>query len=105
MDKPDAQAVAKLLRKFGQRSSLRGGNPYRAKAYARAADSLAALALPLDQLIAENRLQEIPGVGAATSSPSSITPARIQALKQCARKSLPACLKCFPCRACGRTRC
>jgi DNA polymerase (family X) len=65
MDKPDAQAVVKLLREFGQRSSLRGGNPYRAKAYARAADSLAALALPLDQLIAENRLQEIPGVGAA----------------------------------------
>jgi DNA polymerase (family X) len=67
MDKSkcNAQGVAQLLREFAQRSSLRGGNPYRAKAYARAADSLAALAVPLDRLIAENRLQEIPGVGAA----------------------------------------
>jgi DNA polymerase (family 10) len=65
MDKPDTQAVAQLLREFAQRSSLRGGNPYRAKAYSRAADSLAALALPLDQIIAEGRLQEISGVGDA----------------------------------------
>jgi hypothetical protein len=57
--------LARLLREFGQRSSLRGGNPYRAKAYARAAESLGALAQPLDPLIAEGRLQEIPGVGAA----------------------------------------
>jgi len=57
--------LARLLREFGQRSSLRGGNPYRGKAYARAAESLGALAQPLDPLIAEGRLQEIPGVGAA----------------------------------------
>ena len=44
---------------------MRGGNPYRAKAYSRAADSLAALSLPLDDLIEENRLTEIPGVGDA----------------------------------------
>jgi DNA polymerase (family 10) len=44
---------------------LRGGNPYRAKAYARAGDSLAALIVPLDVLIAEDRLTEIPGVGDA----------------------------------------
>jgi DNA polymerase (family 10) len=44
---------------------LRGGNPYRAKAYARAADSLAALAVPLHVLIAQDRLKEIPGVGEA----------------------------------------
>lgn len=44
---------------------MRGGNPYRAKAYSRAADSLAALAVPLDELIAEDRLTEIPGVGDA----------------------------------------
>jgi DNA polymerase (family 10) len=42
---------------------LRGGNPYRSKAYSRAADALSALAVPLDQLIAEERLTEIPGVG------------------------------------------
>ena len=31
----DASAVAKLLAEFGQRSALRGGNPYRARAYSR----------------------------------------------------------------------
>ncbi|MGY3134884.1 hypothetical protein ACVWZM_005566 [Bradyrhizobium sp. USDA 4501] len=44
---------------------MRGGNPHRPKAYSRAADSLAALAVPLDVLIAEDRLTEIPGVGNA----------------------------------------
>jgi DNA polymerase (family 10) len=65
MPKADMQQVAKLLREYAQRTALRGDNPYRAKAYSRAADSLAALSLPLDDLIEENRLTEIPGVGDA----------------------------------------
>jgi DNA polymerase (family X) len=59
----DASAVAALLRGFGQRSALRGGNPFRAKAYARAADNIIALGLPLDEIIAQDRLREIPGIG------------------------------------------
>ena len=61
----DASSVAALLREFAQRSALRGGNPFRAKAYARAADNLLTLTLPLDQVIAEKRLREIPGIGEA----------------------------------------
>ena len=61
----DASAVAALLREFGRHSALRGGNPFRAKAYTRAADNLLALSLPLDQVIAQDRLREIPGVGNA----------------------------------------
>ncbi|WP_407123394.1 helix-hairpin-helix domain-containing protein [Bradyrhizobium sp. STM 3561] len=61
----DARGVASLLREYAQRTALRGGNPYRAKAYSRAADSLASLVVPLDVLIAEDRLTEIPGVGDA----------------------------------------
>src|SRR3954452_18268017 len=61
----DTRGVASLLREYAQRTALRGGNPYRAKAYSRAADSLAALAVPLHVLIAEDRLREIPGVGEA----------------------------------------
>lgn len=61
----DNQTVAKLLREYAQRTALRGGNPYRAKAYSRAADSLAALAIPLHVLIEEGRLTGIPGVGDA----------------------------------------
>src|SRR5262249_55264931 len=45
--------------------ALRGGNPYRARAYQRAAESLQALTVPLDQAIAHGRLRDIPGVGNA----------------------------------------
>ncbi|GEP59888.1 DNA polymerase/3'-5' exonuclease PolX [Reyranella soli] len=44
---------------------LAGGNPYRARAYGRAAENLALSPLPLHQLVAEGRLTEIPGIGEA----------------------------------------
>src|SRR5882757_10631080 len=65
MSTVDTPTVVSLLREYAQRTALRGGNPYRAKAYSRAADSLAALAVPLNMLIEEERLTEIPGVGEA----------------------------------------
>ena len=65
MPKADAKTVAKLLREYAQRTALRGGNPYRARAYSRAADSLAALTEPLDKFIKEQRLTEVPGIGEA----------------------------------------
>ena len=40
-----------------------GDNYFRAKAYQRAADRLSALVEPLDRVIAENRLRELPGIG------------------------------------------
>ena len=46
---------------------LYGGNPYRAKAYLRAAERIALLTEPIGDLIAQNRLREIPGVGEAIS--------------------------------------
>ncbi|MCK1424802.1 DNA polymerase/3'-5' exonuclease PolX [Bradyrhizobium sp. 180] len=61
----DTPRVTELLREYAQRTALRGGNPYRAKAYANAADNLAALVVPLHVLIEEDRLTEIPGVGEA----------------------------------------
>jgi DNA polymerase (family X) len=60
-----APEVAALLREFGQRTALRGGNPYRAKAYTRAAENLLTLTEPLEEVIGEDRLKEIPGVGDA----------------------------------------
>ncbi len=65
MAKLDTQAVARLLREYAHRTSLRGGNPYRAKAYSTAADSLAALSQPLDRIIAAGTLTEISGIGDA----------------------------------------
>jgi DNA polymerase (family 10) len=67
MAKMDTQAVARLLREYAQRTSLRGGNPYRSKAYARAADSLAALSQPLERVIAAGALTDIPGIGDAVA--------------------------------------
>jgi hypothetical protein len=46
----EVSAVAALLREFAQRSALREDNPFRTKAYARAADNLLTLTLPLDHL-------------------------------------------------------
>jgi DNA polymerase (family X) len=60
-----ASEVAKLLHEFGRRTAFRGGNPYRARAYTRAAENLLALAEPLEDIVAQNRLKEIPGVGDA----------------------------------------
>jgi DNA polymerase (family 10) len=61
----NASAVAALLHEFGQRTAVRGGNPYRAKTYTRAAENLVALSEPLEDLVAQDRLQEIPRVGDA----------------------------------------
>ena len=63
--KLSATEVAKLLLEYGRRTALAGGNPYRSKAYLRAAESLAAQTEPLERLIEEGRLLEIPGVGDA----------------------------------------
>jgi len=65
MAKLDTAAVATLLREIAQRMELAGGNPYRARAYGRAAENLALTPLPLHQLVAEGRLTEIPGIGEA----------------------------------------
>ena len=68
MAKLDAAAVSKLLRELAQRLELAGGNPYRARAYSRAAENLLLSPLPLAQLIAEDRLTEIPGIGDALAA-------------------------------------
>jgi DNA polymerase (family 10) len=61
----DAPAVAQLLVEIGQRLSLAGENPYKARSYSRAAQGLMSLTVPLEDVVAGDRLREIPGVGAA----------------------------------------
>ena len=58
----DTAEVARLLREFGQRMALRGGNPHRARAYEKAAKNLAGRTRSLDQIIARGELTSIPGV-------------------------------------------
>ena len=68
MARLDAPAVAKLLLELGRRIALTETNPFRARAYVRAAESLETLTEPLDRRIAENRLTEVPGIGDALAA-------------------------------------
>jgi len=63
MTSPDASEISRLLKEFGRRAMLLGGLPYRSKAYLRAADNIALVTEPIEDLIAQDRLREIPGVG------------------------------------------
>ena len=63
MAKLEIDAIADLLRELAARMELAGADRYRARAYKRAADNLVLTATPLPELIAQNRLTEIPGVG------------------------------------------
>ena len=47
----EVSEVARLLDEFGRRALLYGGNPYRAKAYLRAAERVALLTEPLDAVV------------------------------------------------------
>ena len=92
----DASTVANLLKEFGQRTELRGGNPYRARAYSRAAENLRTLTLPLEIVIAQERLREIPGVGEAIADIiiNCTRPAPTRLLKQCGRSFPRAYSRC-----------
>src|SRR5689334_17220241 len=68
MKKADIATVAQRLEKLGQRIALEGGNPYRARAYSRAAQNLALSPAPLDKLIAQGGLTQIPGIGDALAA-------------------------------------
>src|SRR5215468_7098800 len=71
MRRLDAQQVAELLLEIGRRSSLEGGNPYKASAYIRAAESLRALVVPLGEVIGRSQLRALP-VSATPSRAASL---------------------------------
>src|SRR5215212_7326518 len=64
----DAPEVARLLTEYGQRLELSGENPYRARAYYKAAENFLFLTTPLHEVIAQDRLRDIPGVGPAIAA-------------------------------------
>ena len=96
----NANEVADLLEEIGRRAAFEGGNPYKAKAYVRAAASLRRLPRPLDELIRQGALQSIPGVGAAIAKRiESFTAAKpTRRLSACAARCRLAFWKCssFP---------
>src|SRR5690348_11200332 len=65
MKRLSAPEVAAQLLELGRRLELRGGNPYRARAYKRAAEAVQTQMTDLGDIIRLGKLQEIPGVGPA----------------------------------------
>jgi DNA polymerase (family 10) len=65
MPERNAAEVADLLEEIGRRAAFESGNPFKVKAYLRAAGSLRRLIQPLDEVIRQGALQTIPGVGQA----------------------------------------
>ena len=60
-----AAEVSDVLEEIGRLLEFKGENPFKVRAYANAARALAELGDPLDVVLAEGRLREIPGIGAA----------------------------------------
>jgi DNA polymerase (family 10) len=61
----DKDRVAAVLGEIGTLLELKGENPFKTRAYLNAARTIEGLSDPLEQLIAENRLGEIKGIGEA----------------------------------------
>jgi DNA polymerase (family 10) len=61
----DRLAIARALREIGRLLELRSENPFKARAYERGARALEALGADLAPLVADGRLTELPGIGAA----------------------------------------
>jgi DNA polymerase (family 10) len=61
----DKDRVAEILAEIGTLLELKGENPFKTRAYENAARTLESLSEPLEKLIAEDRLGEIKGIGAA----------------------------------------
>ena len=61
----DKQQVAEILVEIGTLLELQGENPFKTRAYLNAARTLESLNEPLEQLVAEDRLGGIKGIGVA----------------------------------------
>ncbi|MBN8247864.1 MAG: histidinol-phosphatase, partial [Verrucomicrobia bacterium] len=61
----DKESVAAVLTEIGTLLELKGENPFKTRAYQNAARTLEGLTEPLETIVAENRLEGIPGIGEA----------------------------------------
>ncbi|HVX30970.1 MAG TPA: DNA polymerase/3'-5' exonuclease PolX [Nitrolancea sp.] len=60
---PDNRTLADQLKMFADLSEIKGENPFRLIAYRRAAETLEELDEPVEQLVREDRLTDVPGIG------------------------------------------
>src|SRR5687767_5321381 len=64
MSKLNAMQVAELLNEIGERLELAGESRFKFKAYYKGAHALLSVPIPLEDLVEQGRLTEIPGIGA-----------------------------------------
>jgi len=57
------QEVAEIFRKVAALLEIKGDNPYRIRAYQRAAQNIEALTVEVEELAAKGKLERIPGIG------------------------------------------
>ena len=57
--------IAGVFKDIARLLELKGENPFKIRAYQKAARAIEHLPVELEQLVGENRLQEVPGVGEA----------------------------------------
>lgn len=60
--------VAEIFRKTAQLLEIKGDNPYRIRAYERAAQTIEALTKDVEELAKEGKLEKLPGIGADLAS-------------------------------------
>src|SRR3954470_12605095 len=63
----DRFAIAQSLREIAAFLRVKGGNPFRARAYERGASALEEV-LDLETLVDERRLTDVPGIGSALAA-------------------------------------
>jgi DNA polymerase (family X) len=61
----DKDRIVEILNEIGVLLELKGENPFKSRAYANAARTLESLSEPLEDLVRENRLGEVKGIGEA----------------------------------------
>jgi DNA polymerase (family 10) len=59
------EEIAEVLENFGRLLELKGENPFKVRAYVNAVRALETLGEPVELLVAENRLDEVDGIGKA----------------------------------------
>ena len=67
-NEPDKREVVRVLREIAALLELKGESVYKVRAYQKAADTLVQYAGPLRPLVAEDRLEELPGFGKAIAA-------------------------------------
>jgi DNA polymerase (family 10) len=61
------EAIARIFQDIANLLELKKENPFKIRAYRRAADTIEELDVELEQFMEEGRLREIPGIGMAIS--------------------------------------